>query len=156
MSVLTSKKAELFYKALEDIWAAEQLWRGSPNISVWHCTQAVEKMMKGFLRCLNENYDYGHELKLLLSITKPFINMLPETEKNIMYMDDYGAGLRYRNMSSDPTVDDARVAITRTKQIMHEFGNHPKTIDFMKEAEEVHSKMLKGNYMKYPLQTIDE
>ena len=59
MSVQISKKAELPYKALEDIWAAEQIWRGSPNNAVWHCTQAVEKIIKGFLRCLDKEYNYG-------------------------------------------------------------------------------------------------
>jgi hypothetical protein len=31
MSVHTSKNAELFLKALEDVWVAEQTWHGSPN-----------------------------------------------------------------------------------------------------------------------------
>ena len=63
MNVYISKKAELFHKAIEDVWVAEQIWKVSPNNAVWHCTQAVEKMLKGFLRCLNRDYDYGHELK---------------------------------------------------------------------------------------------
>jgi hypothetical protein len=43
MFVETSKNAELFLKAYEDVWVAEQIVYGSPNNSVWHCTQAVEK-----------------------------------------------------------------------------------------------------------------
>jgi len=54
MNVHISKKAELFHKAVEDIWVAEQVWMVSPNNAVWHCAQAAEKTMKGFLRCLNE------------------------------------------------------------------------------------------------------
>ena len=66
MSVYISKNAELFYKALEDLWVAEQSWFASPNIAVWSCTQAVEKTLKGFLRCFNKDFDHGHQLRFLL------------------------------------------------------------------------------------------
>jgi len=75
MSVQVSKKAELFYKALEDVWVAERTWQGSPNNAIWHCTQAVEKTMKGFLRCLNKDYDHTHELKDLLDAVDSLINL---------------------------------------------------------------------------------
>lgn len=146
MSVHISKKAELFYKALEDVWAAEQLWRGSPNIAVWHCTQAAEKTMKGFLRCSNRDYDYGHELKDLLDAVFEVTSLSPDITEYINFLNRYGMGLRYKNMSTDPTVDDARVAISRTKTIMQEFGKHPGVSDALKEAEEVHKKTLKANY----------
>jgi len=45
MNVHISKNAELFLKALEDIWVAEQSWFASPNNAVWHCTQATEKII---------------------------------------------------------------------------------------------------------------
>ena len=35
MSVHISKNAELFFKALEDIWVAEQTWYGSPNKAIY-------------------------------------------------------------------------------------------------------------------------
>lgn len=145
MSVHISKKAELFYKALEDVWAAEQLWRGSPNNAVWHCTQAAEKTLKGFLRCLNREYDYGHELKDLLDAADELIELTPETITYILYLNRFGVGLRYKNMSSDPSIDEANVAIARTKQIIQEFGSHSDVSSYMKEAEEVHSKVLKVN-----------
>ena len=66
MSVHISKNAELFYKALEDVWSAERIWYGSPNIAVWNCIQAVEKTLKGCLRCINREYEYEHALKTLL------------------------------------------------------------------------------------------
>ena len=148
MSVHISKKAELFYKALEDVWSAEQLWTGSPNNALWHCTQAVEKTMKGFLNCLNTDYDYGHELKDLLDAVFELISISPDTAEFINYLNRFGIGLRYKNMSTDPTVDDARIAISRTKVIIHEFGKHPGVSGAMKEAQEVHKKILKANYVK--------
>lgn len=106
--------------------------------------------MKGFLRCLNEDYDYGHELKDLLDAVDELISISPDITKYIHYLNRFGIGLRYKNMSNDPTVDDARTAISRTKEIMQEFRKHPDILNFMKEAEEVHSKILRTNYEKYP------
>ena len=143
MNVQISKKAELFYKAFEDIWAAEQIWRGSPNNAVWHCTQAIEKIMKGFLRCVDKDYDYGHELKYLLDIVRPLCDLSSETINSIIYFDDFGVSLRYKNMSSDPSTDEARLAIARSKKIFQNFQIQPIASGFISEANEVFLKVLK-------------
>jgi len=145
MSVQISKKAELFHKAVEDVWVAEQIWKVSPNNAVWHCTQAAEKTMKGFLRCLNKEYEYGHQLKFLLDSIESLIDVSEETIKNVIYLDDFDVKLRYKNMPSDPTKEEAKAAIMRAKQIMLEFSKNPNSSSFMKEAEEVHLKILKIN-----------
>ena len=142
MSVQIRKNAELFYKALDDVWVAEQIWRVSPNNAAWHCSQAVEKAMKGFLRCFNSDYDYGHELKELLDAVDSLIDLPPEIIKNILYIDRFGVALRYKTMSSDPTAEEAKTAISRTKGIISELGRNQIVSGFMKEAEEVHVKIL--------------
>ena len=149
MNVHTSKDAELFYKALYDIWAAEQVWYGSPNIAVWHCTQAVEKTMKGFLFCYKIEYDHDHTLKFLLEDVESASVVTDECKENILFLDTFGNKLRYRNMSNDPSPEDAKLAISRTKQIMQEFNENPKISQFMDEAREVHIKILKANLEKY-------
>jgi len=145
MTVYISSNAELFFKALEDVWVAEQTWHGSPNNSVWHCTQAIEKTMKGFLRCLNMDYNYGHELNLLLDAVMSDFKISDQIEEYIMYLNDFESKLRYRNLADDPSPEDAKLAISRTKQIMQEFNGNPKISKFMDEAREVHIKMLKAN-----------
>ena len=145
MYVEISKKAELFLKAIEDIWSAEQLWGGSPNNAVWHCTQAAEKVMKGFLRCHNMDYDCGHELRPLLEVVESVFELSAEAKKSIVFLDDFGVGLRYKNMSDDPSQGDAKVAISRAKHIMQEFKNHADVTAYMKEGEEVHQKILKAS-----------
>jgi len=149
MNVHISKNAELFFKALEDVWVAEQTWYGSPNNAVWHCIQAVEKTMKGFLRCLNIDYDHGHELDPLLENVLTVLEIPKEISQYILYFDAFGSALRYRNMSGDPSPEDAKVAITRTKRIMQEFNNSPKVSQFVDEAKEVHIKMLRAGYEKH-------
>jgi len=145
MSVQIRKNAELFYKALEDVWVAEQIARGSPNNAAWHCTQAVEKAMKGLLRCFNSDYDYGHELKELLDAVDLLIDLPTEITKDILYIDRFGVALRYKSMASDPTVEEAMVAISRAKGIINELGKNPNVSSFLKEAEEVHTKTLKSS-----------
>ena len=149
MNVQTSKNAELFYKACEDIWAAERTAIGSPNIAVWLCTQAIEKTMKGYLRCLNRDYDYGHELKLLLDEVLSCFRISEDAEEFILYLNRFGVALRYKNMPNDPSPEDARLAITRTKHIMSEFNGCTQVSQFMDEAKEVHAKILKANNEKY-------
>ena len=148
MNVYINKNSELFHKAREDGWIAEQSWRVTPNNAVWHCTQAAEKIMKGLLRCFNQDYDYGHDLNELLNAIAHHVELQDETIKNILYLKGFGIGLRYKHMKSDPTIDEANVAITRTKQIMQEFSKNPSISTFMKEAQEVHAKILKASIGK--------
>jgi len=145
MNVYISKNAELFHKAIEDLWIAQQIWQVSPNNAVWHCTQAAEKTMKGLLRCNNQDYDYGHDLNELLNTIAHHVELQDEIIKNILYLNGFGIGLRYKHIKSDPTIDEAKVAIARTKQIIQEFGKNPSISSFMKEAEEVHAKILKAS-----------
>ena len=144
MNVQISKKAELFFKALEDIWSAEQLQRGCANNAVWHCTQAAEKILKGVLFCYGKAFENDHEFSSLLIAVEEVITLPQEITIYINYFNRFGSGLRYKNMANDPTVDDARTAISRAKQIMQEFTKYPKTSEFIEEAEEVHIKMLKN------------
>jgi len=149
MSVHISKNAELFYISLGDIWAAEQTWHGNPNIAAWMCAQAAEKLMKGFLRCLNKDYDHGHKLTILLEEIESEYNMTPETKKYIIYLDDYNLSLRYKNMPNDPTPEDAKIAISRVKHIMEEFKANPRISHFLDEAMEVHNKVIRASKEKY-------
>jgi len=149
MNVYLSKNAELFYKALEDTWVAEQSWFTSPNIAAWSCTQAVEKTMKGYLRCVNVDYSHSHQLVSLMEDVVSVMELTPETKKYVLYLDEFGSNLRYKSMATDPTPEDARIAIARTKHIINEFNKITVISSFMNEAKEVHSKILKSSYERY-------
>jgi len=152
MSVSISQKAELFLAALEDILVADQVWKVSPNNAAWHCCQATEKIMKGYLRVLNVEYEYGHghELDLLLEDVEASTTLTEATVESINYLKKHSTRLRYRRMLSDPTPEDARVAIARTRGVLDEFSVAPAISRFMDEAKEVHVKMLRANSEKYP------
>ena len=149
MSVHIDKNSVLFYKAYEDIWAAERVVIGSPNISVWLCTQAVEKTLKGFLDCINVSYDSSHEIEPLLEDVVSVVKLSDDCKSNILNISIYKSGLRYKNMSNDPSPEDARLVISRTKQIMNEFNTFSQISQYVDEAREVHSKIIKSNSEKY-------
>ena len=144
MSVQTLRKAELFYKALEDVWAAEQTWKGSPNIAVWLCTQAAEKTMKGYLRCHNKEYGYDHNLRKLLDAVSELFDLSEDIIDHIVYLDAFEGKLRYRNMTTDPTAEDAKLTISRTKTIIDAFEKIPDISGYIKEAKEIRAKILKS------------
>ena len=150
MFVNIDKKSVLFFKAYEDLWAAERVFVGSPNIAVWHCTQAIEKTLKGFLLCNNIPCDEtSHDIEPLLEEVVSVIAISDECKANVLNISIYKSGLRYRNLSSDPTVEDAKTIISRAKQIMQEIGANPRTSQFMSEAKEVHIKMLESSLKQH-------
>ncbi|MCL2200927.1 MAG: HEPN domain-containing protein [Oscillospiraceae bacterium] len=142
MNVFISKNAELFHKAIEDIWISEQIWKVTPNNAVWHCTQAVEKILKGYLKCTGKNYEHGHELIALLEDVEVYTTLTPDTVRYIHFLNRYSTGLRYKHMTSDPTADDAKLAIERAKCILSEFNNLATVKEHIQEAKEVHKKAL--------------
>ena len=144
MSAQLRRKAELFYIALGDVWSAEQLQYGNPNNAVWHCTQAVEKTMKGCLFCLGKEYGFGHDLKELSDAINDLFELPKEINIYVLNLNSYTVRLRYRNMKTDPTAEDAKVVISRTKQIMDAFAKIPDISGYMEEAKEVHTKTLKS------------
>ena len=149
MNVNIDNKSVLFFKAYEDIWAAERTVAGSPNIAVWHCAQAVEKILKGFLHCCNLPYDGSHELEPLLEDVISVTALSDECKANVLNLSIYKSGLRYKNMTNDPSPEDAKIVISRTKIIMQEFSENPRISQFIDEAREVHTKTLRLNLEKY-------
>ena len=50
-----------------------------------------------------------------------------------------------KNISDDPSLGDAKIAIARAKSILDEFRRHPTASSFINEVEEVHKKILKAS-----------
>jgi HEPN domain-containing protein len=140
-----SKNAVLFYKALQDLWCAEQTYTGSPNNAVWSCCQTIEKSMKGLLQCYNIDAGGSHDLSILLEDIEKETELSSQTVKFIHALARYDQRLRYKNLKSDPTVEEAKVLINNTMEIMNEISNHPKCSEFINEAKEVYAKLLKAN-----------
>ena len=143
MFVDIDKNSVLFYKAMEDIWCAEQTYKGSPNNAVWSCCQAAEKAMKGFLQCCDIESDSVHELNIILEAVEREHTLPEDVITSIYNLARYDQRLRYKNLRADPTPEDAKATIEDAKLILSEFACHPKCAEFVGEAKEVHAKMLR-------------
>jgi HEPN domain-containing protein len=143
MFVDIDKNSVLFYKAIEDIWCAEQTYYGSPNNAVWSCCQSAEKVMKGFLHCCGIKSDGVHELSIILEAVEREHTPPEDVITSIYNLARYDQRLRYKNLRTDPTVEDSRATIEDAKLILGEFADHPKCARFVSEAKEVHLKMLR-------------
>jgi len=144
-----NKKAVLFLRAYWDVWTAERIWFGDPNIAVWQCVLAVEKTLKGFLDYNNVYYGNVHELPELLENVETVHMPTDECEASVLFLSRYKSGLRYKNMKDDPTPEDARLAISHANFVMDEFKSNKKVSQLMNEAHEVFTKVLKSNCEKY-------
>ena len=144
MYVDINKNAILFYKAFEDIWCAERTYNGSPNNAVWSCCQAAEKVLKGFLQCYGVSHDNTHDLSIILEFVEREHTLQETTTASIYNLARYDQRLRYKNLKTDPTPEDAQATIEDVKLILDEFAKHPKCAVFVGEAKEVHEKMLRG------------
>lgn len=144
MYVEISKDAVLFYKALEDIWCAERTYEGSPNNAVWSCCQAAEKIMKGFLQCFGEYSENTHDLNVILEYVEDRSKLQKDVLEAIHNLAIYDQRLRYKNLRTDPTAQNALEAIADTKLILSAFSSHDKCSTLISEAREVHTKMLRN------------
>ena len=144
MYVNISNKSVLFYKAYDDLWVAEKTWHGTPNLAVWSCCQAAEKTMKGFLACIGADGDHIHDLGLLLDDVFKYNKLSEDTIKGVEKLSRYTQALRYKNLKSDPTPEDAYVVLSKAKSIVMEICSDSRCEAYAKEALEVHKKMMKA------------
>ena len=140
-----SKNAVLFYKALQDKWCAEQTYIGSPSNAVWSCCQAVEKCMKGLLQCYGVDAGGTHDLAILLELVENETELSSDSIGLIHDLARYDQRIRYKNLKSDPTVEDAKGVIADASEVLNEITQHPKCSSFAREAKEVYDKLLQAN-----------
>jgi len=139
------KNAVLFYKALQDIWCADQTYIGSPGNAVWSCCQAVEKCMKGLLQCYGVDAGSTHDLSVLLELIENEAELSNSSVGLIHDLARYDQRIRYKNLKSDPTVEEAKDVIADANEVINEITQHPKCSTFANEAKEVYKKLLKAN-----------
>ena len=99
--------------------------------------------MKGFLQCHGINHGNTHDLSIILEFVEREHTPQESTVASIYNLSRYDQRLRYKNLKTDPTPDDARATIEDVKMVLDEFAKHPKCAGFVSEAKEVHAKVLK-------------
>lgn len=139
-----TEKAVLFDKAIGDLWIAEQIYKLRADYAIWHCSQSIEKMLKGTLKCCGKNYDHTHEISDLLEECLKAANVVisDDIQKDILYLSRINNSIRYKNRGIDPD-GEAKGIIKKTSGIMDHLSQIPDIKQYYQEALQLHNKMLK-------------
>jgi HEPN domain-containing protein len=112
---------EWFEKAEHDLLTADIMLAAATvptDIVCFHCQQAAEKYLKGFLTwhalAFAKTHDVG-DLVVLCASVDPRLNSLQQLGNTLT---DYAVDTRYPGMPhSDPTIQDARAASEAAREI---------------------------------------
>lgn len=104
---------EWFTKAARDWQAAETVLRAEPplaDVAAFHCQQAVEKTLKGFLTCHARVFEKTHDLRRLCRLCADVEPSFAQQFERVTPLNEYAVGFRYPG-SREPDVDEVRGAL---------------------------------------------
>jgi HEPN domain-containing protein len=107
-------------KAADDLEAAEQLLKGSPALLgavVFHCQQAVEKAMKGFLAWHDVPFRKTHELEEIGEACLAIDPALKEIIDSAVPLTQYAWKYRYPGETGSPTQEEAEAALMIASEV---------------------------------------
>lgn len=145
-----SKKADLFDKAIVDLWLAESAVNYRADATINSCSQCVEKMIKGTLKCYDLDYDFTHNISDLyerILDAKEIINT-KDFSKEIALIGVWGNSIRYKNMKDDPNINDGKKILRLTNEIVISLASLAKVEPFYREAKEYNDRIYKASLEK--------
>lgn len=110
---------EWFRVAEVDLQSAAYLRNMHPfpiEIICYHCQQAAEKFLKGYLACKGEPVRKTHGLTLLVKLCETFDPSFKQIETECLELTDYGVNVRYP-FSMDVEKADAEKALVSARAI---------------------------------------
>ena len=112
--------AQWLSRARSHLGVAEHLvGEGSlfPSAAVFHCQQAVEKLIKAFLTWNEIDFPKMHDLKQLLDLAASINQRLADELRQVIALTLYGVELRYPGDRPEASPDEARRALTLARQV---------------------------------------
>lgn len=82
-------------KAQRDLTAAQKLAPELPDIAIYHCQQAAEKALKGFLVLHDQDSGDTHNINTLVKLASAFKPELATVLKEAGYLSQYNQTYRY-------------------------------------------------------------
>ena len=86
------------------------------EIICYHCQQATEKYLKGFLAAKGETIQKTHDLVWLNSACRQYDEGFDAIEKNCLLLTDYGVAVRYP-FPIDVNASDMEIALRHAQQV---------------------------------------
>jgi HEPN domain-containing protein len=95
--------AEWVRKAEADIEIAKIAIHDKPALNdpvCFHCQQAIEKYLKGFLQELGQAFPYTHDLDTLLDLLLPYDATLKKLRRGLSLVTQYAVDYRYPGVTA--------------------------------------------------------
>lgn len=107
-------------KARHDLMAAKTLAEGKSRIldvAVYHCQQAAEKAVKGFLVSQDIRFEKTHDIKILVNLALPAAPAIGQLLDKADRLTDYATEFRYPGEILEPDEDEFRQALDDAEAI---------------------------------------
>lgn len=110
---------EWIIKSQNDLKSAEILARenGPTDSFCFHCHQAVEKILKGFLVFNKKEFPKIHDLIHLLNLCEKLDKSLGDLKKEVSFLNRFYIETRYPPEVTVYSKDDCKKALEATKEI---------------------------------------
>ncbi|MBI5325690.1 MAG: HEPN domain-containing protein [Ignavibacteriae bacterium] len=109
-----------FRKAKNDLTSAEKLSSGDNPVldtAIYHCQQAAEKTLKGFLVFHEIEFSKTHDLRTLINLASKMDNSIKELENAAESLTPYAVEYRYPDDIMEPDEDEFNDAFNYAKNI---------------------------------------
>ncbi|PIP41209.1 MAG: hypothetical protein COX19_04160 [Desulfobacterales bacterium CG23_combo_of_CG06-09_8_20_14_all_51_8] len=108
-------------KAQHDLTVAKRLKNdNSPllDVAIYHCQQAAEKAVKGFLVLHDQWFPKTHDIRLLLQLAIAITPDFSKHEDSADLLTPYATEFRYPGDMMDPTIEETEEATIISKQFV--------------------------------------
>jgi HEPN domain-containing protein len=109
-------------KASHDLAAARRLSDEEPrylDIAIYHCQQAAEKAIKGFLVVHDQEFPKTHDIRLLVQLARPINAAFSQYEESAELLTPYATEYRYPGYLIDPVPEEMSEALKSAEGIVN-------------------------------------
>ena len=102
-------------KAQQDLAVAHKLSSGSDpylGAAIFHCQQAAEKAVKGFLTFRDQEFEKTHNIRLLVDLAIPFEASFVDWHEVGARLTPYATKFRYPGETMQPEPEEFQQALT--------------------------------------------
>jgi len=112
--------ADWLQKASHDICSVERLMQPAPilDTAVYHCQQAAEKALKGYLASQDVPVQKTHDLTVLVERCIDFDSRFGALVERCEILTPYGTEFRYPGSDAVPRTEDASAALIMARDAL--------------------------------------
>lgn len=109
-------------KAQHDLLAAKKLSAGQEvytDVAIYHCQQAGEKAVKGFLVLHDQEFPKTHDIRLLVQLAIRFNPNFQQCQEAAEILTPYATEFRYPGDILEPTPEEVQDALKKAEEVFN-------------------------------------